>query len=36
MRWRRAQLPAREVITGTHLVTDMTLGMGSVIHDCLA
>ena len=25
-----------EVISGTHLVTDMTLGMGSVIHDYLA
>ena len=31
-----AQLPVLEVISGTHLVTDMTLGMGSVIHDYLA
>ena len=31
-----AQPPVLEVISGTHLATDMTLGMGSVIHDCLA
>ena len=31
-----AQLPVLEVLSGTHLVTDMTLGMGSVIHDYLA
>lgn len=31
-----AQLPVLEVISCTHLVTDMTLGMGRVIHDYLA
>jgi acetoacetate decarboxylase len=31
-----AQLPVLEVLSGTHLVCDMTLGMGSVIHDYLA
>ena len=31
-----AQLPVLEVLSGTHIVTDMTLGMGAVIHDYLA
>ena len=31
-----ARLPVVEVISGVHLLTDMTLGMGSVIHDYLA
>ena len=31
-----AQLPVLEVISGTHIVTDMTLGMGQVVHDYLA
>ena len=31
-----AQLPVLEVISSTHLLTDMTLGMGRVIHDYLA
>ena len=31
-----AQLPVLEVISGTHILSDMTLGMGSVIHDYLA
>jgi acetoacetate decarboxylase len=31
-----ARLPVLEVISGTHVLTDMTLGMGSVIHDYLA
>ena len=31
-----ARLPVLEVISGTHIQTDMTLGMGSVIHDYLA
>lgn len=31
-----ARLPVLEVISGTHIVADMTLGMGSVIHDYLA
>ncbi len=31
-----AQLPVLEVLSGTHILTDMTLGLGSVIHDYLA
>ena len=31
-----AQLPVLEIISCTHMVTDMTLGMGRVIHDYLA
>lgn len=31
-----AQLPVLEVISGTHLLTDMTLGLGKVVHDYLA
>ena len=31
-----ARLPVLEVISGTHLVTDMTLGLGAVVHDYLA
>jgi acetoacetate decarboxylase len=31
-----AQLPVLEVISGTHILADITLGMGSVIHDYLA
>ena len=31
-----AKLPVLEVISGTHILSDMTLGMGSVIHDYLA
>ena len=31
-----AQLPVLEVVSCTHLQTDMTLGMGRVIHDYLA
>jgi acetoacetate decarboxylase len=31
-----ARLPVIEVISGTHIVTDMTLGLGSVVHDYLA
>ena len=31
-----AQLPVLEVLSGTHILTDMTLGMGAVIHDYLA
>ena len=30
-----ARLPVLEVISGTHILTDMTLGMGSVVHDYL-
>jgi len=31
-----ARLPVLEVISGMHIVTDMTLGLGSVVHDYLA
>ena len=31
-----AGLPVLEVISGTHLLCDMTLGLGEVIHDYLA
>lgn len=31
-----ARLPVLEIISGTHIVTDMTLGLGSVVHDYLA
>lgn len=31
-----AQLPVIEVISGSHILTDMTLGLGSVVHDYLA
>ncbi len=30
-----AQLPVLEVLSGTHILADMTLGMGSVVHDYL-
>ncbi len=31
-----AQLPVLEVISGVHLLTDVTLGLGQVVHDYLA
>jgi acetoacetate decarboxylase len=31
-----ASLPVREVLGGVHIVTDMTLGLGTVVHDYLA
>ena len=31
-----ARLPVLEVISGAHLLTDMTLGLGGVVHDYLA
>jgi len=31
-----ARLPVLEVVSGTHILSDMTLGMGSVIHNYLA
>ena len=31
-----AELPVREVISAVHLVADLTLGLGSVVHDYLA
>lgn len=31
-----AQLPVLEVISGTHILADLTLGLGKVVHDYLA
>jgi acetoacetate decarboxylase len=31
-----ADLPVREVVSATHLVADLTLGLGTVVHDYLA
>jgi acetoacetate decarboxylase len=31
-----ADLPVREVISATHLIADLTLGLGEVVHDYLA
>jgi len=31
-----AELPVLEVVSATHLVTDLTLGLGKVVHDYLA
>lgn len=31
-----AQLPVREVVSGVHILTDLTLGLGTVVHDYLA
>ena len=31
-----AKLPVRKVISGTHLVADLTLGFGEVVYDYLA
>ena len=31
-----ARLPVREIISATHFVTDLTLGLGEVVHDYLA
>jgi len=31
-----ARLPVREVLAATHFVTDLTLGLGEVVHDYLA
>lgn len=31
-----ASLPVREVLGGVHIMTDMTLGLGTVVHDYLA
>ena len=30
-----ADLPVLEVISGTHILTDLTLGLGTVVHDYL-
>jgi acetoacetate decarboxylase len=31
-----ASLPVREVISGMHILSDLTLGLGTVVHDYLA
>jgi acetoacetate decarboxylase len=31
-----AILPVLNVLSGTHFVAEVTLGMGEVVHDCLA
>jgi acetoacetate decarboxylase len=31
-----ARLPVREVLSASHFVTDLTLGLGEVVHDYLA
>jgi acetoacetate decarboxylase len=31
-----AQLPVLEVVSGVHIVSDLTLGLGTVLHDYLA
>jgi acetoacetate decarboxylase len=30
-----ARLPVREVVSAVHYVTDLTLGLGEVVFDCL-
>lgn len=30
-----AELPVREIVSGTHIIADLTLGLGKVIHDYL-
>jgi acetoacetate decarboxylase len=31
-----AQLPVREIVSAAHILTDLTLGLGTVVHDYLA
>ena len=33
---RRRRLPVREVVSASHFVTDLTLGLGEVVFDYLA
>jgi acetoacetate decarboxylase len=30
-----AQLPVLEIVSGVHIVSDLTLGLGTVVHDYL-
>jgi acetoacetate decarboxylase len=30
-----AELPVREVISATHIIADLTLGLGKIVHDYL-
>jgi acetoacetate decarboxylase len=31
-----AELPVLEVVSGAHILADLTLGLGKVVHDYLA
>jgi acetoacetate decarboxylase len=31
-----AELPVLEVVSGTHILADLTLGLGKVVHDYMA
>jgi acetoacetate decarboxylase len=31
-----AELPVLEIVSGTHIIADLTLGLGKVVHDYLA
>ena len=31
-----AELPVLEVVSGMHIIADLTLGLGKVVHDYLA
>ena len=31
-----AELPVLEIVSGTHILADLTLGLGKVVHDYLA
>jgi len=31
-----AELPVLEIVSGTHIIADVTLGLGKVVHDYLA
>jgi len=30
-----AELPVLEVVSAVHILSDVTLGLGKVVHDCL-
>jgi acetoacetate decarboxylase len=32
----RPELPVLEVVSGIHIIADLTLGLGKVVHDYLA
>jgi len=33
---RAAELPVLEIVSGTHIIADLTLPLGKVVHDYLA
>ena len=35
MHWRRSELPVLEVVSAMHLIADLTLPLGKVVHDYL-